>query len=78
MALTRQLIDVGDFKDFTEHGNGVLLFTSKSCKSALIMSATFEKLAKEYKHFLKFGKIGNLETKNSYSKYSNIIIYIFY
>ena len=56
MSSTLPIISSRDFNEFTTEGRGVLIFTVPWCKSALMMSIFFDKLAEKYRGKLKFGK----------------------
>jgi thiol-disulfide isomerase/thioredoxin len=56
MSSTAQIISNKDFNDFTTQGRGILIFTVSWCKSALMMSIIFDKLAEKYKGKLNFAK----------------------
>ena len=54
---TDYLVNEKDYTEFIKNGRKIIIFTTSWCKSAIMMSMIFEKMAIKYQRFLNFAKI---------------------
>lgn len=65
------IINIKDFKEFIEEGFCCLLLKANWCKTSLMLAVSFDRLAKKYRHRIKFGKI-DIDSFKEYVAYEKV------
>ena len=68
---TQYLLNHKEYTDFIQNGRSILIFTTSWCKSAVVMSIVFDKLAAKHKDFLKFAKV-DVDNYKEIIKHANV------